>query len=412
MKKTLLSIIIFVSLLCLNARVLTLEEAVDIALKNSDTIKKENIKSDNVRSSYNTTLLDIIPDLNVSYGWNHTRNSSSQSSGISISKSIQSTLPDYFNWKSAKHNIAINSIQNESIKKNIAWNILDLYVKLLMNQKQYSLYENSYNQQQRLFNECKLLKKQGLKTNFEYNKVEISTLKAELSLLNAKNSLDKSMRNLCNELNIKSDTLSLVDINTESITDLDFDIEKEKPINIIISEMSLEHSKFLLNQNKIGFFPNLSLSWSYNSSSVKDKPLDVTNYVDSYSYGLSASYSLLTPFKVHESYGRAKKQIRISQIDLGKEIRDIKNNYENILIDLDYLSQQKLINDKLLSQAEKNLEIANNNFKIGIIRSIELEDARNEYNDAEISNIDITYQVYLKKQELNHLLSRKIANRW
>lgn len=411
MKRSLL-LLLLVTLSFLSGRELSLDEAVNIALENSYTSKQNQINLNQVNSSYKTSLWDIAPDASVSYNWTKSNGFISKGAGLTISKSITSTLPDFFNWKTAKHNIEIANLNSDLTHKNIAWNVLNSYVDLLLNQKKLEVYKSNFEVQLALLKETELKKNLGKNTIYEYNQVEINTLNSQLSLVEAQKNIAKKIKDFLLLLNIEADTLSLKDIDIEIEANYTYNIEEEKSFSILINELNIQHNKLLLMQDKLRFLPDLSLSWSYNSNSTNNEVLEFDNYLDGTSWRLGISYPLLNFFKQGESHYRNKEALYSQELKLAEEIDELKTEYNNLVADLSNLFLQKGINDRILNQARENFEIAKTNFNLGLIKSIELEQSKTDLREAELNNLDIKYQVYLQEQAINHLLSKKIANKW
>lgn len=396
----------------ISARVLTLDEAVNIALSNSHEIKQDVINQKQVKSSYRSTLWDIAPDGSVSYNWSHSGNITSKGAGLTVGKTIDSTLPDYFNWKTANHNIDIANINSDKTRKNIAWNVLNSYVNLLLSQKKLEVFSENYQIQLDILQETQLLKEQGRKTIYEYNQVEINALNSQLNLVEAERSLSKEMRDLLLILNIEADTLSLQDIALDIKPEYEFNIEQEKSFSILISELNIAHNALLLKQDKLRFLPSVSASWSYYSNSPNNEPFEFDNYTDGSTWRVSLSYPLCNFFKQGETHFRNKENLLSSKISLDQQVKEFKTDYQNLVADLENLFIKKDINDRILAQAQQNFEIAKSNFNLGIIKSIELEQSKTELTEAELNNLDIDYRVYIQQQAINNLLSKKIANKW
>lgn len=411
MKKLNILIILF-SLSLLSAEVLTLEKAVNMALANSHESQQLVIDQNKVKSSYRTTLWDIVPDGSVSYNLSRQSGDISRGAGLSVSKNILSTLPDYFNWRTAKHNIEMNKLSNDKATKTIAWNVLNSYTNLLLSQKRLEIYQQNYKVQLDILERTQILKKQGRKTSYETNQVEINALNSQLNLLDAKKSIDQRERDLLLLLNIEADSLFLHDIELDITPAYIFDIENEKSYSILLHEMSIEHNKLLLNQDRMRFLPSLNLSWAYNTRSTNNKPVEFKDYSESTTWGLSLSYPILNQFKQNENYYRIKQNLHSEEINLDKQVKEFKTNYNDLVAELENLLVKKEINDKILEQSQENFEIAKVNYNLGIIKTIELEQSQTELREAELNNLDIEYQVYLKQQAVNHLLSKKIAGKW
>ena len=411
MRKVIL-LIILLSISLISGRTLTLDEAVNIALDNSHESKQDQINQDVVNSRYRSSLWDIAPDGSISYNWRLEGDNTTDGAGFSISKSIDSTLPDYFNWRTAKHNIEIAKINSDKTTKSIAWNVLNSYVDLLLSQKKLEVYTDNYQVQLDILKETNLLKEQGRKSLYEYNQVEINTLNSQLNLIDSQKNINKKIKSLLLLLNIEADTLSLQDIELNIEPEYKFNIEHEKSFAIIISELNIGNSELLLQQDKLRFLPDLSVTWNYGSASNSNEPFDFGNYHDGSSWVMTLSYPLLNFFKQGERHFRTKEDLLSTKLDLDLQIKTFKTDYHNLVSDLENLFITKSINDKILEQATQNFEIAKTNFNLGTIKSIELEQSKTDLREAELNNIDIDYQIYLKQQAINHLLSKMIANKW
>lgn len=405
-------LLILLSVSFISGRTLTLDEAINIALENSHESKQDKIDQRVVNSSYKSTLWNIAPDGSISYNWNRVNGSSSDGAGLSIGKTIDSTLPDYFNWKTAKHNIEITKLNSDYTTKSIAWNVLNSFVDLLLNQKKLEIYANNYLVQLDILKETNLLKEQGRKTLYEYNQVEINALNSQLVLIDTQKLISQKIGDLLLLLNIEADTLSLQDIDLDIKAEYEFNIEQEKSFAIIISELNITNNELLLQQDKLRFLPSLSASWTYNSNSPVNKPFEFDQYQDGSSWRVSLSYPLLNIFKQGQSHFRNKEALLSAKISLDQQIKTFESNYNTLVSDLDNLFVSKNINDRILAQARQNFEIAKTNFNLGTLRSIELEQSKSDLKQAELNFLNLNYQIYLKQQAINHLLSKKIAGKW
>ncbi len=406
--KKLVSLLMLSSSILLSAKVLTLNQAVETAFRNSHDMQVQEVDNEKVNSSYNSVLWDIVPEADVNWSWQKNNQGIGRSAGFTFSKSLTSTLPEYFNWTNAKHNIEINKLQEAQNRKEIAWNVLNTYIDLLLSQKKLSIYNENYSIQKDLLEEAKILKDQGRKSVYDYNQVEINTLNSELDLIQAKKSVSDNIRELKLVLNIEADTLSLADIDIPTDRELDYDIENESSYSLQLKESNISHDKYMLNQEKIRFLPDLSLSYnhSYSSSNGYD------DFDDSYTLGLGISYSLWNFFEHGQEYYRSKLNISSSEIELDRELMKFKKDFRQNQDDLANLRIKKKINDKILAQAKENFEIAKTNFNLGLIKAIELEESKTDLNDAKVSNLELGYQLYLKEEAINYLLSKEIAGKW
>jgi outer membrane protein TolC len=62
--------------------------------------------------------------------------------------------------------------------------------------------------------------------------------------------------------------------------------------------------------------------------------------------------------------------------------------------------------------ARKNLEKAEEQFKLGLINLLDLDKSRLDYLNAQLNYNKNYYQLFRKQEERNLLLSQKILGRW
>lgn len=67
---------------------------------------------------------------------------------------------------------------------------------------------------------------------------------------------------------------------------------------------------------------------------------------------------------------------------------------------------------KRLKLAEENLQMAQEQFRLGLINLLDLDRSKIEYQNAQLSYISSHYNLMRKQEELNLLLSGKILAKW
>lgn len=411
MKKIVLLFLATTSLL--SAKMINLEQSIEIALKNSDAMRIQNINSDITDSQFKSTLWGIVPDASTSFSWSDSDGYEAKSAGFSISKNISSTIPDYFNWRIAQSNILLTSRQNESTIKTIAFNVITNYTTLLINQKKIDISRDNYRIQKRLLQRSELLFSQGRKTIYDLNQVKINALNAKLTLFNMQKLITKNQRDLAYTLGIEMDSIFVEDLNIEPLEVTDFeDCSPEDALTVQTLKIQIEQKKLLLKQDKLRFFPTVELRYSHSNSSLNSKPFEFDNYYDSNSVSLTIGYSLFNFFEHGEVYYRSKANLRIKDIQLDFKLKQIKKDYNNMLFDIKNLILQKEINDEILSQSGENFIIAETNFNLGKIDLLELDKSQKDFNEAKLNNLNIKYEIFLKQQAMDYLLSKKIMGKW
>jgi outer membrane protein TolC len=196
----------------------------------------------------------------------------------------------------------------------------------------------------------------------------------------------------------------------------DDDYEFEYSSDVLKDELNLKKSSLSLFQTKLDFLPRLSASYSYNYSYSSRSPsfdlFDFDKYEDSYTIGLSLSYSLLNPLEHRETYLRSKRSHRIQSMQHDKLKESNELQFSQKKRDWETEKQIYELAQKKFELAEESLEMAEEQFGLGLLSLLELDQARQNFMESEIDLTSRYYQLLVKQEELNLFLSRKMLGRW
>jgi outer membrane protein TolC len=184
-------------------------------------------------------------------------------------------------------------------------------------------------------------------------------------------------------------------------------------LEITRQQNNIKSTKLSLFEQKLNFLPSFSLGYSYNY----DKPTiadynDWDDYEDSTTLSLSFSYSLFDLFHKYENHGQQKRNLKIQQIALDRTQKKYQTELENLNSDIATLEKSVKLYEKKITLARKNLEKAEEQFKLGLINLLDLDKSRLDYLNAQLNYNKNYYQLFRKQEERNLLLSQKILGRW
>jgi outer membrane protein len=284
------------------------------------------------------------------------------------------------------------------------------YIEVLSSTKRRSALEENLAIQTRVYEQSQVLLQLGKTTPFELKQNEIAVMNSRISILQLDNTIQ----------NTRARLFSLVQMQDEGfpLAELPIDISKQIPeysadklAQIKVLEHSLRKNDLNLNKSKLEFLPRLNLSYGF-SRSVSGEDFEFDNYNTQHSLGLNLSYSIWNFFTNKENNTRYKisKQNTLLSIEDARDQN--RRAYDNAVTELQYLLRLDELYLERLQQSTKQIQIAEERYRLGMIQLLELDKTRTEYVDSDIQYNSNRYQIIQKQEEINHLLSNQILGKW
>jgi outer membrane protein TolC len=313
----------------LSAEGYTLEQLIEYGMNNASSIAKSELNKDSAYSNHLSSWLDFLPDAGISYNRFKNETSESESASYTISKAISLNEGEYFQFRNTQLERTAADLSLESTKKNLAYTILESYLTILQNQKELEIQQENLALQDKMFQEISLQVKQGRKTAIDQNQTEIDKIDSQIQIDNLSNSIMDMRADLFAMLKMDDNgepfsevTLSINSIDAlPSVKSISPD-NNDNPFSFKIDYLNLKKMKINEWQNKLSFLPSITFSASYDQVSTVDQVSEFDNYNESYSFGVSASYSLWNIFNEGERYRRYRNNLKSTEIDLQDRIEN------------------------------------------------------------------------------------------
>lgn len=194
-------------------------------------------------------------------------------------------------------------------------------------------------------------------------------------------------------------------LTLESLTPL---LQKSPVYKIYESQYQNSLSSYYLSKSSLN--SQISLQMSYNQGESQIILNNVSSVSESKNGSISLSYS-----KVLIPWGQVGINLRSSEINLVKVQNELKNNYKNLYYQLVqyfynlYLAQEQLkIYEENYNLAIKQREVAERQFKDGLINEINLLDYKQREKLAEVNYINAKNNLELSYKNLENLLGTKV----
>ena len=396
------------------APLLSLKDAVDIALKNNYNIKLSKnagtITGNNVTWGNAGALPQVAAgasSTNSRYDTKQTRsdgstnqinaNNSSLNYGVTLNWTIFDGFGMFANYDALKQLDRLSQIsQRDTIESTIAA-VISTYYQLVNQNEQMKALEGAV---------------EISRTQLNYAKEKLEVGRASgLDVLNARVNLNTDTSNLLVQVQtykatkIKLNQLLARDLQTDFTVTNDMVVDDKLKLADIINQAQSMNPAILsaqinqklaeinLRQVKAGRYPQVGVSTGYNfTNSTTPAGFTRTQDTRGLNYGLTASFNIFNGFNQSRKETNAKLEIENAGINASKTKQNIEAQINNFYIS--YLSGLDLMRIDLTNVAidKQNLEISLEKYKLGNITPLEIREAQRNYLSAQSMYYEAQYQ--------------------
>lgn len=387
-----------------SARPVTLNEAIDLSIKNNKYLKNSRAKIEEAAAGVETALNRKLPNASVSASYLRLNSanvdiktkSSSASSGTTapatggspsvsqaaygianVSLPLYSGLRIRYGIESAKYLAEAAKLDADQEKEEVIQNTISAYINLYKAKFAIELVKENLQSSYQRVQQFSNLEKNGLLARNDLLKAQLQSSNIELALLDAENNQRLA--------NINMNLMLGLPENTELVTD-SVSIQQSGSVKTIeeYEQLALQNRKDIaaLAQRKKAAntgvkaargeaYPSIALTGGYVAADVPNI-LTVTNAMN---IGVGVQYNLATLWKtkstIHEAEAR-EKQVSINDEILSDAIRlQINQAYQNYM-----LSQKKIdVYSTAVTQAAENYRITKNKYNNALVTTTDLLDA-------------------------------------
>ena len=423
----LMVILFFFCIINMNAQeLLTVEEAIKIALENNYEIKisKNNSKID--QSNISIGNAGILPALTANVVDTNSLQNSSQTlqngnvntldnaknNRISYGVNLDWTIFDGFRMFARLDQLKeLQKLGEEQLKLVVTTRISDVissYFDLVQQQQQLSALDTTIvisNQRlalaQNRFSIGKASKLEVLNAQVDLNTDKAAVLRQEELYINTKILLNQILaRDLKTDYKVVENTEINKQLLLSELTSL---AEKQNP-QLISQIINRKISELQLKQIKANRYPTVRLNSGYSFINTESS-LGFTSQTTArgLSYGFTATLNLFDGFNQSRNEKIAKIQIENSQLLIEQQKLNLNSQLETSY--QTYLTNLELIDleEKNEGIAKQNLEITLEKFRIGTITTLEFRTAQLNYVNAKVRFSNAQYQAKLSEIALKEL---------
>jgi len=425
-KYNILLLIAFLSISVKAQEVLTVSEAIELALENNYGIK---IASNNNRiAENNTSVLNsgYLPTLTGNAGATYnldnteaefsdgrvTNLDGAESSRYNASLNLNYTLFDglgrHYDYKRLKEQYQLSELEARETIENTIFQLFTVYYNVAQISENVDALEQTLSiskdrivRAQYQFDYGQSTKLGVLNAQVDINNDSINVINSKQQLKNTKRDLNVVLGNAYgNEFSVDTLVNFKIDISKQDL----FDKMKSNNVSLLQIEKNIAINEFTIKANKSGYLPTVGLTgsygWNKNNNNAASFVAVSTN--TGLSGGLNLSWNLFDGGRTITQVKNAKINLENQQLQKESVLISVERDFNNAWDDY----QNKLtifrVQEENILTSKNNFDRTQEKFKLGQVTSIEFRQAQLNLLNAELSRNQAKYQA--KIAELNLLL--------
>lgn len=390
--------------------VLSLEDCIDITLKNNPAISSSFASQEAQRNRLSQTRSSYLPQIDASA--NYSRSDSESEKGWSgaqdgYSSSINAKQLIYdFGKTGLSSDIQENSYYSavadtRNLIINTIYELKKAYYDTLLARESKHVYEQSVEQYQEQLKRAQAYYQVGTRPKIDVTTAQVNLNNAKLNLIQAENSLKKSYHVLLNVMGIydPSPEFSLQMNNTLP----EFSLTEEQALDTAMKnrqdllgyKLKLESARQNVKLSRTGYAPSINATGSYGWSGG-DFPL-----YDRWSVGAGVSIPIFSGLSTYNSVKEAQNNMLSAYYNLTSAEQDILLEIKEAYLNVQDSKSKIPVAEITRTQAQENYELAVGRYKVGVGNYIEVKDAETTLSDAKLAYIQAVFDYTLSIAALN-----------
>ncbi len=416
MKRLFLSLAVSILLTPSLAQPLSLDECMAYAVKNSISVKKQEVAVDNNRTAVNSSIMNLLPSVSgstsgsFSFGRSidpetnsyQSRTTFSNSYSLSASMTLFSGFSAINSIRAAKVARAIGVGELQIAKDNAALNTMSAYFDVVYYAGAINIAEEQLAASQQDLRNVEKLLELGLKSPAEVAEVTAQVASYDYMLITQQNNYDMAMIKLRNEMNYPADSPLEIDTSLpiqimapsatfEQVTAYAMEYNPK----VMNATLSVRESKLNLSRTKAAFYPHISASGGYNTSFYTDMDNGAAyaawwnqlrdnrgSYV-----GVSMSIPIFSRLSNRFEKRRAKNSLRTSILNEESTRQEVQREIAQTFQQMQGSGKQYVQSSRRVEAARLAHEGMAQKFAKGLVSPMELHTSANELMEAQAEQL-------------------------
>jgi outer membrane protein TolC len=438
------------SILSYGQKLLTLDDAIKIALQRNTSLQKSQNSIKSAESGYQAAWGSLLPSVGAQarYGWTRSIqpgssiqyingvpvSSSSSSSGsndnygYSVSAQASLTLFDGLsniaNVSQSSDQLESARLQLENLKQTLVFQTINYYYAVINNQQLLKVKADAVTWNRQNLATITERNKLGAVTLADVYAAQVQEGNAELDSINTKNTLETAKSNLLFYLG--EDVFANYNYS-DSLSNREEDILKSDlsgrfdNMNQLVEQalnkradyksatLDYEAAQSGITVAKGSYFPILTNDYTYNSSVNR---LSDLNKFRSYGIDLSLNIPIFEQFRIDNQVQIAEVNAMNKKVDMDDLKRTVKQNLQTTYLNVIADEKSLDVNKRNVEAANENLKITQEKYSLGSGTLLDVLVANTNYTNARTSLINFEFQYLVQSAQLKYYLGELSYNNY
>jgi outer membrane protein len=422
-------------------KLLTLEEAVNIALQRNTILQKSVNSMDSYQSNVKAAYGGLLPTLGAQGNWQWTR-SETKGGSLPLQNGGYLSLPDLkvvsetrsynvgagTNWtlfdglsnfatvSQSKNNLESAQLSLARLKQTIVYQTISSYYDVINSGELLKVKEEDVKWNQKNYETINERNKLGAVTLADVYAQQVKVGNAELEIIRAKNNLETAKSNLLYYLGLDvldnysfSDSLSANDKDIIGRhTDANYQVLSDLVTKSLSSRYDYQSAKLSLESAlngitiaRSGYFPSLTNSNSFYTYSDNVNTLFQNK---NYTVALTLNVPIFSGFSTENRLQLAEVTALNSKADLSDLERDIKRNIQKTYLDLQAAAKSLEVSKGNVAAAEESRRIQQEKYALGSSTLLDVLVANSDYLTAQTNLINAEYAYIVLSEQVKYQL--------
>ena len=406
--------------------IISLDQAIEIALDESRTIKIADLSIEKSGYAKKGSYAALYPNINASGSYQRTLKKQimamdfgGQAMEIEVGKwnnvnaGVSAAMPliNAQLWESLKLSaldVELAVEQARSSKISMVAQVKKAYYAVLLAQQVYEVYKEVYDNAAKNFEYTEQLYNAGKTSEYEYLRMQVNVKNAEPNVYSSLTAIDLAIWQLKAIMGIDLETKIGVQGTIDQYKDemmsytLTNDVSLEN--NSTMAQLSLQNEQLerTIKMTKFQYIPTLSASFAYNYIAMGD---DFNFKWNPYSVaGLTLNIPIFDGFSKRNNirqYKASQNMLELTMEDTERNLRVAFKNYEN---EIATFMKNYSAAESTLEMAQRSYDIAERMYELGKTTLLELNDAQLALVQAQLTMSRTVYNFMVTKASIEELV--------
>ncbi|MEJ2636614.1 MAG: TolC family protein [Calditrichia bacterium] len=416
--------------------VLTLPEAIKLAMKNNQDVLIAGEEISNAHQQVRAAYAGAMPQLSVTGQYmrniklpvlfippNTPFNPTNQTQTFALGANNNYTATLNVNQvifdpklgtaiQIAKKYNNYSKLASKSTRQDVELNVKKAFYGILLQQKMVKVMQQSYNLSKANYDNVQALYKQGVSSEYDLLRAQVQVANSEPPLIQAQNNLELAITNLKNLLALKLEQPLRVkgefrfeEIPREEVRAANDAVLLSNPdiVQLKVQKSILEKK---INIQQAEYFPSLAAFGNYQYQ-TQDNTFNSNKYkwIKTFAVGLQASFTLFDGFNRAAQVQQAKIGVKKLEYSLQKAEDGLKIQILQAQMNMEEAKKRIFAQQQSLGQAEKAVQIAGTRYKSGVGTQLELLDSQTALTQARTNYTKAIYDYLIARAEWERLVS-------